>query len=132
MDFLPLDRTGNRRFLPVMIHPENAMVHILEQEKEAREYMIQMWAEIMDIYRSGAYELRLKPEVQIYVEKMQRDFMPEDSKAGIVQAFLDNYTDDYVCSLIIYREALNNAYDKPKQWELREISFRYKFIGKDR
>ena len=121
MDFLPLDRTGNRRFLPVIIHPENAMVHILEQEKEAREYMIQMWAEIMDIYRSGAYELRLKPEVQIYVEKMQRDFMPEDSKAGIVQAFLDNYTDDYVCSLIIYREALNNAYDKPKQWELREI-----------
>ena len=28
MDFLPLDRSGNRRFLPIMVHPENAEVHI--------------------------------------------------------------------------------------------------------
>ena len=30
LDFLPLDRAGNRRFLPIMIYPENAEVHILE------------------------------------------------------------------------------------------------------
>ncbi|EKC71490.1 virulence-associated protein E, partial [human gut metagenome] len=29
LDFLPLDRAGNRRFLPIMIYPENAEVHIL-------------------------------------------------------------------------------------------------------
>ena len=27
LDFLPLDRAGNRRFLPIMIYPENAEVH---------------------------------------------------------------------------------------------------------
>ena len=32
LDFLPLDRAGNRRFLPIMIYPENAEVHILEEE----------------------------------------------------------------------------------------------------
>ena len=32
MDFLPLDRSGNRRFLPIMVHPERAEVHILEDE----------------------------------------------------------------------------------------------------
>ena len=32
LDFLPLDRAGNRRFLPIMIYPENAEVHILEDE----------------------------------------------------------------------------------------------------
>ena len=26
MDFLPLDRSGNRRFLPIMVHAENAKV----------------------------------------------------------------------------------------------------------
>ena len=29
LDFLPLDRTGNRRFVPVMVYPERAEVHIL-------------------------------------------------------------------------------------------------------
>ena len=39
LDFLPLDRTGNRRFLPILVYPENAEVHILEDEKESRMYM---------------------------------------------------------------------------------------------
>ncbi len=38
LDFLPLDRTGNRRFVPVMVHPERAEIHILENEPEARAY----------------------------------------------------------------------------------------------
>ena len=29
LDFLPLDRSGNRRFLPVLVNPEQAEVHIL-------------------------------------------------------------------------------------------------------
>ena len=36
MDFLPLDRSGNRRFLPIMVHAENAKVHILEDEAASR------------------------------------------------------------------------------------------------
>lgn len=36
MDTLPLDRTGNRRFMPVMIYPERADCHILEYEKSSR------------------------------------------------------------------------------------------------
>ena len=28
LDFLPLDRSGNRRFIPVMVYPEQAEVHI--------------------------------------------------------------------------------------------------------
>ena len=36
LDFLPLDRSGNRRFLPIMVHAENAKVHILEDEAAYR------------------------------------------------------------------------------------------------
>ena len=47
LDFLPLDRSGNRRFIPVMVYPEQAEVHILEDEAASRAYIEQMWAEAM-------------------------------------------------------------------------------------
>ena len=31
MDFLPLDRSGNRRFLPIMVHPENAEIQTTQE-----------------------------------------------------------------------------------------------------
>ncbi|HUM83287.1 MAG TPA: virulence-associated E family protein [Lachnospiraceae bacterium] len=121
LDFLPLDRTGNRRFIPVMIHAENAAVHILDDEHEAREYIVQMWAEAMRIYRSSDHKLKFDAATQKYMEELQRDFMPEDSKAGIIQSFLDEYTGQYVCSILLFREALKKTFDEPKSWELRDI-----------
>ena len=41
LDFLPLDRSGNRRFIPVMVYPEQAEVHILEDEAASRAYIEQ-------------------------------------------------------------------------------------------
>ena len=58
LDFLPLDRAGNRRFLPIMIYPENAEVHILEDEDASRAYLLQVWAEAMTVYRSGHYSMK--------------------------------------------------------------------------
>ena len=63
-DFLPRDRTGNRRFLPVTVYPEKAEVHILEDESESRQYINQMWAEAMAIYNSGDYALSFTPEME--------------------------------------------------------------------
>ena len=40
VDFLPLDRAGNRRFLPVMTDPNEAEVHILDNEAESRAYLL--------------------------------------------------------------------------------------------
>ena len=36
--------------------------------------------------------------------------------------FLDNFSGTQVCSKLIYAEALNHAFDEPKQWEIREIN----------
>ena len=92
LDFLPLDRSGNRRFIPVMVYPEQAEVHILEDEAASRAYIEQMWAEAMEIYRSGRFKLAFSPAMQRYLKEHQRDFMPEDTKAGMIQAYLDKYT----------------------------------------
>ena len=84
MDFLPLDRTGNRRFAPVLVHPEWVEKHILEDEKESREYIRQAWAEAMELYRNGFHELKLSGKTEEYLKEMQKDFMPEDAKVGII------------------------------------------------
>ena len=122
MDFLPLDRSGNRRFLPVQVCPEQAEVHILEDEAASRTYLQQGWAEAMTIYRAGGWKLTFSPEMVRYLKEHQKDFMPEDTKAGMIQAFLDSYTGNTVCSKQLYKEALNHAFDEPKQWEIREIN----------
>lgn len=122
LDFLPLDRTGNRRFVPVMVYPERAEVHILEDEQASREYINQMWAEAMEIYRSGNFRLRFSPAMNAYLKAHQKDFMPEDTKAGQILDYLERYSGSMVCSKQLYKEALGHDYDEPKQWELREIN----------
>lgn len=122
MDFLPLDRTGNRRFAPILVHPERVEKHILEDETEARQYILQAWAEAMVLYRQGFCELKLSKETEKYLKEMQKEFMPEDAKVGIIQNWLDELSEDYVCSTMIYKEAFHHEYDTPKDWELKEIN----------
>ncbi len=122
MDFLPLDRTGNRRFAPVLVHPERVEKHILEDEKEAREYIRQAWAEAVELYRDGSHELKLSKETEEYLKELQKEFMPEDAKVGIIQLWLDGLSEDYVCSIMIYKEAFHHEFDTPKDWELKEIN----------
>lgn len=122
LDFLPLDRSGNRRFIPVMVYPERAEVHILKDETASRAYMSQLWAEAMAIYRSGNFKLSFSPEMVRYLKEHQREFMPEDTKTGMIQAYLDHFTGETVCSKQLYKEALNHSLDEPRQWEIREIN----------
>ena len=123
LDFLPLDRTGNRHFLPVMVYPERAECHILGDEKSSRQYIEQLWAEAMIFYRSGNYSLTLDHDMQKQLAVIQQNFMPEDTKSGMIQAFLDKYYGNTVCSKQLYTEALkHSSYEEPKQWEIREIN----------
>ena len=121
LDFLPLDRSGNRRLLPVMVHPEQAEVHILEDETASRRYIDQLWAEAMASYRRGKVSLRLSAEMNAQLVQKQKEFMPEDTKVGQNQAFLDAYDGDMVCSKLLHHEALG-WFEEPKTWEIREIN----------
>lgn len=89
-DFLPRDRTGNRRFLPVTV------------------------------YRSGKYKLSFSIEMNRYLNAHQQDFMQEDTQAGMIYAYLEDYTGDRVCSKQLYEEALGNL-NSPADWETRAI-----------
>ena len=49
-----------------------------------------------------------------------QDFMQEDAQAGMIYAFLEDYTGDRVCSKQLYAEALGNT-NIPAEWETRAI-----------
>ena len=113
LDFLPLDRAGNRRFLPVMVEPDKAEVHILENEAAARAYIDQMWAEAMTIYRSGDFRLSLPKELEEEARNRQKAFMPEDTTSGRIQCFLDSFGSDDVCSRQIFEYGRAKAMGDP-------------------
>lgn len=122
MDFLPKDRSGNRRFIPVLVDADKAEKHPLEDEKETREYLLDAWAEAMVIFNSNDYSLTFNKRLSQQLRELQKDFMPEDTKAGLVQGWLDSCNEEFVCSIMLYREALGNTYGEPKSWEIKELN----------
>lgn len=121
MTFLPYDRTGNRRFAPVKTNPELAEVRIYDDEKASRHYMEQMWAEAMELYRKGDYLLTFSDEMEAYEKTLQTELMPEDTQVGMIQQFLDDYEDDYMCTAIIHQKVFNRV-GIPKRWQSKEYT----------
>ena len=109
-----------KSFLSKQKETTQAEVHILDNEAESRAYIDQLWAEAMTIYNSGDYKLTFSPAMQEALQICQKDFMQEDTQAGMIYAFLEDYTGDRVCSKQLYAEALGNL-NLPAEWETRAI-----------
>ena len=87
--FIPFDRTGARRFLPIAIDSSKAEKHILDDEKEARVYFGQLWAEAMEIYWSTENKnslLKFSKEMEQEISEYRKQFTQEDTMAGMIQA----------------------------------------------
>ena len=122
MEFLPLDRSGNRRFIPVAIYPDRADVHILDDEQASRAYIRQAWAEMMQIYKQDEDKpLCLPRRMEKRRHELQLQFMPEDGKAGIIRDWMEKRAPEYICGMMVWREALGET-QQPKNYELREIA----------
>lgn len=119
--FLPNDRSGNRRFLPVMCDPKKADVFILDDEAASRAYILQMWAEMMEVFRNERPELALSVEVEAVLPEIQKTFRQEDTDVGMILDFMQNTTADRVCSRMLFREALKNETASPPRWQTNEI-----------
>ena len=106
-DFLPFDRTGNRRFVPVMVNKEKALHHPLEDEEETRAYIEQCWAEIMNMYKKGINtKLVFNKKLEKELIEFQKECMPQDTLVGIIEMFLEMTDEEFVCVQMIYERAL--------------------------
>jgi len=80
-----------------------------------------MWAEIMEIYRTGNFSLKLTKELEDQIKEYQKAFTPEDADLGMILAFMQDTTEERVCSKMLFREALKNDYIQPQRWQTNEI-----------
>ena len=62
--------------------------HILDDEKEARSYFDQLWAEVMEIYWSTENKsslLKFSKEMEQEISEYRKQFTQEDTMAGMIQ-----------------------------------------------
>ena len=121
-NFLPSDRSGNRRFLPILCRESEAEIFILDNETESREYIRQMWAEVMEEYSKGPVILKLPKELETEIRNRQKQFMQEDVNAGMILSFMQDFSGSKVCSKQLFREALGNEFVQPQRWQTNEIN----------
>lgn len=104
-DFLK-DMTGNRRFLPVDVHPEKAVKDVWKDlDTKAVD---QIWAEAVSLFRNGEKFYMWNGDLKRMAEEVQDSHLEESPLAGAVLAFLDKKI--------------------PKNWDEMELSTRRDFI----
>ncbi len=62
-----------------------------------------------------------------YLNAHQQDFMQEDTQAGMIYAYLEDYTGDRVCSKQLYEEALGTRISRQtgRHGNLRDYEYRH-------
>lgn len=125
--FLPEDKTGNRRFFPIICDGvKYAERHPLDDEAETREYIRQCYAEAMHKGRANGFSLVLDKKYTEELEQIQMSATPDDTNVGMIQEWLDTCDEDVVCSRMIWDNVFgsNDEYStlQPKKYELRDIS----------
>lgn len=118
-----VDKTGNRRFLPVEVHSNGYEVH--RREQEIRAYIRQCWAEAKALYDRGEIPPYPNPALKAEIEAAQYAATEEDYRVGLIEEYL--YGRDVVCVLELWKYALGNEYSKPSRWESDNI---VKIMGK--
>ncbi len=120
MHFLT-DRTGNRRYLPLLVDSSNIKKSMFENIDEVQEDFKQAWAEALHIFKTENPALKLPKDLEEPVKKIQNSYLEEDVRVGIIQEWLDNCKEDHVCAAMIYSGALESDGKKPNRRESNEI-----------
>lgn len=126
-EFLPDDKTGNRRFIPLICDGSRAQLHPVKHEAEARQFVVNCYAEMIARRReSGRLSLVVPLDMIETVKQLQALSTPEDVRVGQIQRYLDKITkNDIVCSKQIFEQALMSPHAAPREpsrFELLDIA----------
>lgn len=122
-DHFLTDRTGNRRFLPIVTRKEFVKKSMFKNPDEVQRDFENAWGEAMDIFKkaNGHPSLILPEDLQQLVEDKQSEYMEEDVRVGIIQEWLDKTEESRVCVAMIYEKALGYDGCKPSKYESTEL-----------
>lgn len=117
-----VDKTGNRRFLPIITNKEKKTKDLFTYEDVDIDFR-RAWAEAMKYF----YEADEKPQLILpqkineIAEQMQEEFSEEDYRVGVIQNWLDETDAAKICVPMILEYALNVEPSKTTKAHQREI-----------
>lgn len=122
-DHFLTDRTGNRRYLPIVTRKEYVKKSMFENPEAVTEDFRQAWGEAMEIFKQAKEmpNLTLPQHLQEQIEEQQSMYMEEDVRVGIIQEWLNTCNQERVCVAMIYQLALGNDDRKPNRMESNDI-----------
>lgn len=107
------DKTGNRRFYPVVVHSDGYWLH--DHEQECRDYIIQCWAEARDKFKAGNMPCFADRSLLAEYQAAQEQAMEDDWRLGAIEAYLNEQVPGtLVCVRQIKREVLSANLDFPQ------------------
>lgn len=117
------DRTGNRRFLPIVTRKDHVLKSMFDDPQAVASDFTNAWGEAMELFEKAnrTPKLILPKNLQQYIEDKQEEFMEEDVRVGIIQEWLDHTIEPRVCVAMLYEQALGNEGRKPTRFESNEI-----------
>lgn len=118
MQFLS-DKTGNRRFYPVVV--QQSGYDLFDHEQECREYIKQCWAEAKVLYDAGQISPYAERSLITDIREHQNEAVEDDYRIGMISDYLATHTE--VCVMELWRCALKMGdFSKPTKKDSNEIS----------
>lgn len=115
------DRTGNRRYLPLLVRKGHIKKSMFDNKEEVIYEFQQAWAEALHIFKTDNPKLVFPKDLEEEIKEIQANYIEEDVRVGIIQEWLDSTSCEYVCIAQIYEKALKNEFNKPDRRTSTEL-----------
>ena len=115
------DKTGNRRFYPVVCNQTG--YELFDSEKECRADILQCWAEAKVKYAASELMPYADRKLIDEIKEAQQQAAEDDFRVGMIEDYLESkLKDDKVCVIELWQKALREEFSKPSRKDSNEIS----------
>lgn len=116
-----VDKTGNRRYLPIEIHVNRGELH--KHEEYVRDYILQCWREAKVLMEQGKTYLVIPSKYNSIIEDHQSMATDDDPKIGVITDYLNNKEiGSRICGQEIFVNCCNGLKKNYSSRDGREIS----------
>lgn len=113
------DKTGNRRFYPVIVRQSG--YDLFDHEAEAREYIRQCWAEAKVLFDAGKIPPFADRTLIGEIRLRQNEAVEDDFRVGLISDYLATHSE--ACILELWKNALKmGEFSKPTKKDSNEIA----------
>lgn len=116
-----VDKTGNRRYLPIEIHLKKG--ELFKHEKQVKKYIIECWREAKYLMENDRTYLVIPSEYNDLIEEHQSMATDDDPKIGVITDYLNSKEiGDKICGQEIFVNCCGGLKKNYSSRDGREIS----------